>query len=72
MSDNRRSATTDIQLDWDVWKAELEAVTLARAPGAYGPEGVIAATGPECWREMYDNGFTAEDAFEEDRFYWDD
>jgi hypothetical protein len=55
---------------WDQWKAELEAVVERLNPGCYGPRGPIAECGEECWRQMFDGGYTPEEAFLEDVSCW--
>lgn len=53
-------------MDWEHWKAQL-AVELGKTFAMDGDE-YIRQTGEECWREMFDDGMTPEDAADEEAY----
>lgn len=50
---------------FELWLAELDA--LAAAEGCDTP--YTQQTGPECWRESYDDGMTPAEAWAEEKYY---
>ncbi len=51
-------------MSFEQWAKELERI----ADGAYGKGYDFTQ---ECWREVFDEGKTPQEAFEEDRDCWD-
>lgn len=58
------------KLAWQRWAAELVAVA-ERYDSPYGARGPIAQCGEECWRSMFEHGYSPEEAFLEDMSYAD-
>lgn len=58
-------------LDWNKWKEEFEALC-ASEDDPYGPEGPIKACGEECWRQLFDEGMSPQDALDSDRQHWEE
>lgn len=52
---------------WESWKAEL---VLVVGDGC-GPGGPIEQCGEDCWRQLYDDGYTPEEAWHEQLSYGD-
>ena len=54
-------------MSWEDWKAELD--RLAIAGDIYGPEGAIEACGEESWRDYFEDGYSPQEALDEDIDY---
>lgn len=52
---------------WEDWCIDLNGMSAAY-PDRYGPDA-IETCGAECWRDFYDDGYTAADAWDEDGTY---
>jgi hypothetical protein len=66
-------AKTD--LTFEQWIEALEAYHARLRETEDGFQGygrsVVAATGAECWRSYFEDGYMPEDALDTDRSYWD-
>ncbi len=49
-------------ISFDNWLTQLDAVALKNGY----TKGIVETAGEECWREYYDEGYSAEEAFIED------
>lgn len=67
MPAGRRGKVSD-RMPIDDWFAELDRLGGDR----YGPDGITANTGRECWMDYYNDGYSPADALSEDGTYWDD
>ena len=63
-------------LSKDEWCRQLDAhhekMRQAGQIEGYGPGSVIENTGWEAWAGYFEDGYTPEQAFDEDRSYWGD
>ena len=66
----------DPQPPFSDWIEELEQVMEAwkakYGERPYGEPTLEETTGLECWRDAYDLGMSPQQAFDEDRSYWED
>lgn len=56
------------------WMSDLERIMVdfgAKHEGHPYGGPLVESTGLECWFDYYDNGFSPQAAFDEDRTYWD-
>lgn len=55
---------------FEEWCDELNKLSAAE-PNRYGEGDLIKICGAECWRQYYDDGYSPQDAWDEDGTYAD-